>query len=406
MYPTKTLVRLLASVCCIAPFTASAESWPCFRGSNHDGISSEDDWSHAWSASGPTVHWKANVGTGYSSVVIQDGKLLTIGNEENVDTVYCLDASTGETVWSHDYSSPTDPNEFEGGPTSTPTFAGDEAFTLSRMGNLFCFNISDGKVKWSLNVATTANVRVPGWGFSGAPWVTDRHVVVNVADAGVGVDRKTGRIAWASEDKDAGYSSFVPVIVDGAPALVFGSARSYVCIRPDTGEQLWRQRWLTTFGCNAADPIIHGGEIFLSSGYNRGSALLSIAGGSPEVIWKHKDFQNQLQTSVKLGQFVYGANGDVDQGATLTCMKLASGEIMWSSPMRVGGILAAGDRLIVLSDSGLLSVLDASASGPNVLAQHQVLEAQCWTTPVLCDSFLYCRSSDGQLICLDLRATK
>ena len=406
MYPKKTFLSLLASLFCIGPVRAPAESWPCFRGPNHDGVSQEDTWSHQWPESGPTVRWKTNVGTGYSSIVVQDGKLLTIGNEDNVDTVYCLDASTGKEVWSHDYSCPTDPNEFEGGPTSTPTFFGDEAFTLSRMGDLFCFDASDGSVKWSLNVATTANVRVPGWGFSGAPWVTDRLVVVNVGDAGVGIDRKTGEILWASEDKDSGYSSFVPTFVDGSPALVFGSARSYVCIRPDTGEEVWRQRWLTTFGCNAADPIVEGERILLSSGYNRGSALLSVSGESPEVVWKHKDFQNQLQTSVKRGQFVYGANGDVDQGAKLTCMNFDSGEIMWSSPMRVGGILAAGDRLIVLSDSGLLSVLDASSERPIVLAQHQVLEAQCWTSPVLCDGSLYCRSSDGQLVCLDLRSKK
>ncbi|MGI9473108.1 MAG: PQQ-binding-like beta-propeller repeat protein [Rubripirellula sp.] len=391
----------------LAPSQSDAESWPCFRGPNHDGVSTETDWTHDWPTSGPSIAWSAQVGTGYSSVVIDAGRLVTMGNEENVDTVHCLDAATGETVWQHSYSSPTDPNEFSGGPTSTPTIHDGRVYTLSRTGEAFCFDAATGEVQWSVNVAVEAQVRVPGWGFSGAPWVDDRLVVLNVGDAGVGLDRATGKVLWASADKDAGYSSFVPSQHGETPTLVFGSARSYVCINPETGAELWRQRWLTTFGCNAADPIVLKNQVFLSSGYNRGSALLETGDDSPAVVWKHKEFQNQISTSVKVGDYLYGASGDIAQGAKLTCMNFLTGDIAWIEPsIHVGGLLASGERLIVLSDEGELLVVAASAESPDLLARHAVLSGQSWTAPVLSDQRLFCRASDGQLVCLDLSESK
>ena len=56
----------------------------------------ETDWLFQWPEQGPTIAWKASVGTGFSSVTVADGRLYTMGNRSNIDTVYCLDAVTGK----------------------------------------------------------------------------------------------------------------------------------------------------------------------------------------------------------------------------------------------------------------------------------------------------------------------
>ncbi len=384
--------------------SATAEDWYRFRGPNLDGISSETEWTHQWPPGGPNVLWRANVGTGFSSTPTSQGRLYTIGNEENVDTVYCINVETGEQIWAHSYASPTEPNEFEGGPTSTPTIDGDTVVTLSRSGDLFSFEKDTGKVNWSLNVPEAANVRVPAWGFAGSPLAHGDRLILNVGDAGVAVDRRSGQLAWASEDKESGYSSPIPYSIGSTEGVILGSARSYVAVDPKSGSELWRQRWLTTFGCNAADPIISGNQVFLSSGYNRGSGLLDISGGEPEVIWKHKEFQNQLSTSVLIDGYLYGASGDVDAGAELVCVKLESGELQWvADSVRVGGISAAGDRLILLSDSGELVIATASPEKFDILARHEVLDGKCWTAPVLSENRIYCRSARGEVACVDVQ---
>ena len=215
----------------------------------------------------------------------------------------------------------------------------------------------------------------------------------------------TGELAWASQDRDAGYATPVPVPDVEPKQVIIGSSRSYVCVEVASGAEVWRQRWLTTFGCNAADPIIDAGRIFLSSGYNRGAALLKPGGDdAPQVVWKSKEMQNQISTSVLVDGYLYGIHGDVDHEPVLRCMEFASGKVMWSDTrVRPGGLIAAGDRLIVLSDSGDLVLGVASRSGFELTSRHTVLEGTCWTAPVLSAGQIYCRNSDGVLVCVDVR---
>ena len=144
---------------------AAAEDWYRWRGPNLNGISSEQDWLAEWPAEGPTISWKASVGIGFSSVSVSKGRLYTVGNEDNTETVYCLDASTGKQIWKHSYTCPLDDRFFEGGPTSTPTIDGENLFTLSRQGDLFCLNATTGMIQWARNIVKQDGMPVPGWGF-------------------------------------------------------------------------------------------------------------------------------------------------------------------------------------------------------------------------------------------------
>ncbi|NND99950.1 MAG: PQQ-binding-like beta-propeller repeat protein, partial [Pirellulaceae bacterium] len=177
-----------------------------------------------------------------------------------------------------------------------------------------------------------------------------------------------------------------------------------VCVNAHTGQEIWRQRWLTTFGCNAADPIVVDDQVFLSSGYNRGSALLDIQGSEPTVRWKNKEMQNQISTSVLINGMLFGIHGDVDAGTQLRCVDWKTGDVNWSdSSFHPGGLTAAGDRLIVLTQSGELVVGNAAADSFVIAASHSVLEGKCWTSPVLSGGRIFCRSADGELVAVDVR---
>ena len=218
--PCLIVMVVLAFVPCLTV----ADDWPRFRGPQLNGVSTEKLSIAKWHDTGPTLLWKKNVQTGVSGVVVQGDQLYTMGNEEDHDTVFCLKATTGETAWAYTYDCPTDPNEFEGGPTSTPTIDGRELFTLSRRGDVFCFDRMTGKIKWRTNVPDETGIRIPGWGFAGSPLVVGQWLLLNIGDAGVALHKSNGNLKWASTDKDAGYSSMIPLGDTGA--VVFGSARS------------------------------------------------------------------------------------------------------------------------------------------------------------------------------------
>jgi outer membrane protein assembly factor BamB len=399
-----TRCSLLLLFSCTAT-AAIADDWYRWRGPDQNGISRETSWDHQRITDPDAILWRRHVGIGFSSLVTKIGMVYTIGNNDDADTVFCLNASTGDIVWQHSYPSPLDDRDFEGGPTSTPTIDGDRLYVLSRSGDLFCLRVDSGELLWQQQIVDLADVRIPGWGFSAAPVVVDEILLINAGDAGVAMNKMTGELIWKSADKDCGYGTPTLMKQQAGTTAIIPSGRSYVAVDVSTGAEQWRQRWLTSFGCNAADPIIDGSRVFLCSGYNRGAALLEINQGGVEVLWKNKDMQNQISSSILIGGFLYGVDGDLEKGSQLTCLELDSGKVMWSeADLQPGAIAATPDRLIILSTTGELVVAAASSESFQVLARAAVLEGKCWTTPVLSDQKIYCRSADGELACVDVSA--
>ena len=400
--------RLLLTWIAVWPLmlaTATAEDWPNFRGPMGTGISRETAWSSDWPKDGPARLWSSNVGTGYSSVAVVDDKLYTIGNEDNRDTVVCLDAATGKKIWSHSYDSPLDARFFEGGPTSTPTVNGTHVYTIARQGDVFCLDRRNGKVIWATKLSTTAKVRVPGWGFAGSPVVMGGLLLFNAGSGGVALEKANGKLAWASADRDAGYTTPQLATINSKRLCVFTSNKYVVGADPNTGKQLWQFRWLTRFGCNAADPIVSDNKIFVSSGYNRGSALLDVTKTEPTTIWKTKELQNHFSSSILHDKHLYGIDGNNDSPVHLKCVELSTGRVIWKQPlMAMANMILAGDRLILLLEDGKLEVGRISKAKYTPLATTKLSAGPYWTSPVLAHGRIYCRNAHGNLTCLDVRA--
>ena len=96
----------------LGTFNSSGSDWPCWRGPDRNGISSETGWQAQWPAEGPKRLWKASVGTGFSSFSVSDGRVFTMGNSNNTDWVFCLETGTGRKVWGQSYPCPLDPKNF------------------------------------------------------------------------------------------------------------------------------------------------------------------------------------------------------------------------------------------------------------------------------------------------------
>lgn len=385
-------------------FQACAADWPHWRGPQRNGVSAESGWLDMWPTDGPPVAWKAKVGLGFSSFVISDGRALTLGHADGKDTVWCFEAASGKEIWKHSYPSDLGDKFFEGGTTGTPTIDGDRVFVLSRWGDLFCFEAATGKIVWSKNIQKETAVRIPDWGFTGAPLVHENLLVLNVGDAGLAVDKATGKIVWQSADQRAGYSTPLPIQRDGQWLAVFGDGNSYVAVQIRDGKEAWRIRWLTEYGVNASDPIIEGNKIFLSSGYGKGGGLFQLGKGAPEPLWKTKKLRTQLNPAVLFKGHVYGVDGDTTEKGALKCLEFATGEEKWAQPgFGSGATIVADGKLIAFSGIGELMVAPATPSEFKPVARAQVLGGKCWTAPVLANGLLYCRNSRGEVVVLDLK---
>lgn len=378
--------------------TARAEDWPHWRGPDRNGISRETDWS----AKAPRRVWQAKVGTGFSSVSVADGRVYTMGNSGDQDTVHCLNEKTGKTIWKHSYPSPRAPRYYDGGPSCTPTIDGEVVYTLGRQGDLFAFNAQSGKVIWNENIATEINADYPEWGYAGSPFVDGDALVLNVGTAGVKVNKRTGKVIWKTGSSTSGYSTpFIHVHRGTKAYIVFGATAAYAVAAKD-GRVLWQHPWKTSWDINSADPIIQDNKMFISSGYNRGGALLDISGPKPKVIWDNRNMRNHFNSCLLIDGHLYGFDGNSHRGtAYLACIEFATGEKKWSTTrFGCGALTAADGKLIILGDRGQLAIGPASPKVFRPERSTQALGGLCWTPPVLANGKLYCRNSRGDLVCL------
>ena len=380
------------------------DDWPQWRGPQRNGISAEKGWAFQWPDDGPKIAWKAKVGLGYSGFVVANGKAYTVGHADGKDTVYCFDADSGKEAWKHSYAAELGDKYFQGGTTGTPTVDGDKLYWLSRWGDLFCFDAATGKITWEKNIQKETDMKIPDWGFTGAPYVHKNLLVLNIGDGGMGVEKGSGKVVWKSANKNPGYSTPLPVPGATEPQVVFGNADHYVAVNPENGKEAWRVRWLTQYGVNASDPIIHDQKMLLSTGYGKGAGLFDLKENPPKEIWKGKSLRTQMNAGVYHEGYVYGVDGDTTEKARLKCIDFATGQEKWSEPnIGSGGVTLADGKLIVLTAQGELMVLPASPDAFKPTARAQVLGGSSWTAPVMANGRIYCRNSRGDVACVDVR---
>jgi len=394
----RTALVIALLLCDITSPRATANDWPRWRGTDFNGISRETGWSTVWPANGPKPLWKTSVGTGFSSVAVGNGRLYTLGNQNGTESIYCMDASTGKEQWRHSYPCAIDPNLYEGGPNATPTVDGDRVYSFSRKGHVFALDAGTGKVLWSRNVHDDSMAKIPEWGFSGSPLVEKKSLVINAGPAGMALDTATGRVIWSSGKESAGYSSPVPFVEGSTRGVLVFSTKTLSAVNPDLGKVLWQHPWPTPYGVNAADPVLIGTRVFLSSGYNQGCALLQMSGNDVSVLWQNKNMRNHFSSSVAIGDNIYGFDE-----SELKCLDLKSGDVKWKErSLGKGSLIAATGKLIILGEKGELVIAEASPAAFRPVARAQVLGGKCWTAPVLANGKIYCRNARGDLVCVDV----
>jgi outer membrane protein assembly factor BamB len=395
----RTALLLSVAVFCLClGSTAFGADWPKWRGPDGTGISAETDWKPESLKGNPKIAWKTDVGAGYSAVSVKGGMVYTMGFKADKDTVHCLKEADGSKVWSHSY--PAKAGSYPG-PRCSPVLEGSLVWTISRFGDVFCLDAASGQVKWQKKLADFG-VKIPRWGISCSPLIEGNTVVFNAGGTGVALDKNTGRKVWASGGL-GGYATPVAFNLGSRRCLAIFSRKSLVVVDAAGGAKLASHPWQTSYDVNAADPIFSGGKMFISSGYNRGCALLDLTSGKPREVWGGKSMSNHFGTCVLIGGHLYGVTGNTGKGS-LKCLEFATGKEKWSQKTGFGAWTAAGDKLIVLTERGQLLVAKADPGGYQEIARCTAMKTsgKCWTMPVLAGGKIYCRDSKGQLVCLDV----
>lgn len=382
------------------PTPTEGFAWPQWDGPERTGVSSERNWR----STGKGEHlWEAELGLGYSTVSVQDGRLYTMGydREAKLDSVFCLDALTGEVLWQHSYPSEIWNQAHEGGTVNTPSIDGDVVYSLNREGNLYCLDAKTGAVRWHRDLMPADNphdLEIPTWGYSASPLVVGDELYLNCGRM-LSIDKATGEVLWASEDYGHGYGTPIVFAYEEQPLLAALNGRGLGVVSCADGSERWFHEFAgRDRGVNAATPVWMKDSLFISSGTIPGGARV-LLGEELKPAWENREMANGLSGCVLVSGYLYG----FDQ-QTLKCID-RDGIPQWEQRgIGNGALTAAGDRLILMGGDGHLIVAEAAPEEFIELSNVPLFdEGRYWTKPILCNGIIYCRSSRGRMIARDHR---
>lgn len=390
----------------------SSGDWPQWRGPNRDGIATAKETLMTWGESGPLRLWEQPVGKGYGTVAVAGGRVYLLMQDGGNESCVCWDARTGTELWRFSYAADYR-NAYGDGPRATPSVDGDRVYTVGATGIMHCLKTHPaaphGEQVWRHDLLDEFGAANLQWGVSFSPLVAGDLVYANPGGRGgnsmAAFDKRTGKKRWTAGDDQAGYSSPVLATIAGRPQIVFFTAAGLVGLTPDKGEILWRFPWETSYGANVATPIVAGDYIFISSGYNRGCAVVHIESAGNDLVanrvYENKNMRNHFSSSVLYRDHIYGFNETL-----LTCLEFRTGKVLWKQRgFDKGSLLIADGRLVILGEDGKLGLAAATPDAFRAQASFQVANGRCWSVPALASGLLYVRG-ENKLMCFDLGAKR
>jgi outer membrane protein assembly factor BamB len=222
------------------------------------------------------------------------------------------------------------------------------------------------------------------------------------------LDAGSGRVLWSTGKAGASFNVPALASMSGEPTLMVLATNSLVAVQLKDGREQWRVPFGAGYFCHAADPIVQGDSVFIGSA-DAGSQLIRFSSGKPEIVWQNRSLGNFTATSVFFDGYLYGINlcDSKDSGAELRCLDWKTGALKWAEKgYGQGSFLCAGNKMLLLSDKGELTVARFSPDRFELLRRDQVIGGKCWTPPSLARGKLYVRNAAGDLICLDLSSVK
>ena len=97
---------------------------------------------------------------------------------------------------------------------------------------------------------------------------------------------------------------------------------------------------------------------------------------------------------------VHAPSGSTGRRATLRCVDAQTGYVKWKkSGFGWATLLLAGRRLLILSESGVLAMAEASPDAYVELGRVKLLEGRTWTPPSIANGRLYARN-ESEVVCL------
>ena len=397
----------------IACSELSGSDWPYLLGPTHDAVYAGPALVEHWPPAGPHVLWKLDVGEGYSSPVVAEGRLIQCHRLEDQLNVDCLDPKTGVRHWTFKHGMNfRDGAFFDHGPRPTPAIQNGKVYVHNTDGYLVCLDLKSGAKVWSRQVKAEFKSSATWHGCVASPLLTDQSLILPVGGTNgggiVAFARDDGRTLWQVTNEKASASTPVLKNIDGKPELIIVTREALHGLDPLSGKEFWRvpTRKQSSGNVYAASPVVLDDTIFLSGWYKLGAMLVRVKSDQAETLWQRDDaISSHYASTLVQDGYAYGFHGHAWEsgGPNLRCIELATGKVMWQEPkLGSGTVIRAGDQFIILSDTGELQLATATPKEFKIRSRAQIVGRPTRSYPAIADGLAYIKGP-RQLVCVDLR---
>ena len=412
----------ILSVLVLISISASGGDWPQFRGPDRNNISAETGLLRSWPSQGPKVLWKTAVCEGYAGAAIKDGRIYLndYNDQKKEHLIRCISLADGKDIWQWSYPVEVRPNH--GITRTVPAIGQKLVFSLDPKCRFHALDAKTGKIVWQKNLVQDYKATIPGWYAGQNPLIDgDRVLLATGGDALIiAFDQATGKEIWRTPNPGKelmSHSSLMPATIGGVKQYLYLTMKNLMGIAASDGQLLWSVPFTARIVAVPSPISIGDGRIFVTSGYEAGSAMFQVekgaAGFSARKLFSltSTQFNSEAQTPILFQNHLFAVSSKTR--GRFTCLDL-DGKVVWQSPVVSGNaeasrtfglgafLLADGMFFILDGNTGMLRLVEASTKEYIELASAQILHGEdVWGPMALSDGKLIIRDM-SQMVCLQV----
>lgn len=372
-----------------------AQDWPQWRGPNRDAVLAASHVPTAWPDSLRRM-WRVEIGEGYSSPVVANGRVFVHSRRDPEELVIALDFNSGKILWEKKYPAAFEKNRYMGrmakGPNATPLVFGNRLFTLGVTGVLIAWDVATGRELWRKDYSKTVETSKLFCGTSASPLALEGNVIIQVGSDVHGgrifaLDPAQGNVKWEWRGHGPGYASPMVFDITGTKQIVTMTDSSIVGLAAQNGKQLWQIPFLDEWHENIATPLWTGAHLIIS-GTRQGThayALMQKNGAwQATEAWQNAEAAIYMSSPVLGDGLIYGHSAK--RKGMFFALEAATGALRWATEGREGwhaSVLLAPQHVLFFSNEGNLLVARRNAAAFEIVKKYAFAEAETYAMPAL-----------------------
>ncbi len=377
------------------------QNWTGFRGQGGLGFVYQKDVPLEWDGnSGKNIIWKlALPKPGFNSPIVWDDKLFLSGADKDGQEVYCVDANSGEIIWTEEL------NDIPGSPAKKPkvtkdtgyaaptmTTDGNRVYVIFATGDIASLDFTGNRV-WVKNLGPPDN----HYGHASSLILYENILLIqydhNESKHLIALNSASGDQVYDTvRDDQISWASPILINTGERPEVILSSNPHVISYNPSNGQELWRVDCM--YGEVAPSPAYMDQMVFAVNEY---AILAAIKlGEKPAIVWEYDEELSEVSSPVAVSGLLFMASSF----GSVLCFNIENGERLWiqefdkgfySSPIVVGGLIYLMDM------SGVTHIFKAEKQFE--LVSEAALGENAMTIPAFMPGRIYIRGEEN-LYCI------